>query len=56
MVVLTVRNVKGALLWGILSATILSLILGVSKLPDGNTIVSLPPSIAPIAFKLDFQI
>lgn len=54
MVVLTVRNVKGALLWGILSATILSLILGVSKLPDGNTIVSLPPSIAPIAFKLDF--
>lgn len=55
MVVLTVRNVKGALLWGILSATILSLILGVSKLPDGNTIVSLPPSIAPIAFKLDFS-
>ena len=55
MVVLTVRNVKGALLWGILSATIISLILGVSKLPDGNTIVSLPPSIAPIAFKLDFS-
>lgn len=55
MVVLTARKVKGALLWGILASTVISLILGVSKLPDGNAIVSLPPSISPVAFKLDFS-
>ena len=55
MIVLTAKNVKGALLWGILASTIISLILGVSKLPDGNVIVSKPPTIAPIAFKLDFS-
>lgn len=55
MIVLTAKNVKGALLWGILASTIISLILGVSKLPDGNAIVSKPPTIAPIAFKLDFS-
>ena len=55
MIVLTAKNVKGALLWGILASTVISLILGVSKLPDGNSIVSKPPTIAPIAFKLDFS-
>lgn len=55
MVVMTARNVKGALLWGMLISTIVALILGVSKLPDGNAIISTPPSIAPIAFKLDFS-
>lgn len=54
MIVLTARAVKGALLWGILVSTILSLILGVTHLPETN-IVSLPPSIKPIAFKLDFS-
>ena len=54
MVVLTTRKVKGALLWGILVSTILSLILGVTGLPEGS-LVSLPPSISPIAFKLDFS-
>lgn len=55
MVVMTARNVKGALLWGMLISTIAALLLGVSKLPDGNAIVSVPPSISPIAFKLDFS-
>lgn len=55
MVVLTARNVKGALLWGILASTVVSLFLGVTALPDGNAIVSRPPSIAPIAFQLDFS-
>ena len=54
MVVLTARNVKGALLWGILVSTILSLILGVTQFPDSH-IVSLPPTIAPVFFKLDFS-
>ncbi|WP_105301780.1 NCS2 family permease [Anaerococcus marasmi] len=54
MVVLTARKVKGALLWGILVSTILSLVLGVTHFPDSH-IVSLPPSIAPVFFKLDFS-
>lgn len=54
MVVLTARNVKGALLWGILVSTILSLVLGVTHFPDSH-IVSLPPTIAPVFFKLDFS-
>lgn len=55
MVVLTAKNVKGALLWGILASTVISLFLGVSSLPEGNTIVSMPPSMAPVAFQLDFS-
>ncbi|MCI7238903.1 MAG: NCS2 family permease [Anaerococcus sp.] len=54
MVVLTAKNVKGALLWGILISTLISLVLGVTSLPTSN-IVSLPPSIKPVAFKLDFS-
>ena len=55
MVVLTARGVKGALLWGILASTIVGLITGVTHFPEGNTIMSLPPSIKPIAFQLDFS-
>lgn len=55
MVVMTARGIKGALLWGMVISTIVSLVLGVSHLPDGNAIVSAPPSISPIAFKLDFS-
>lgn len=54
MVVLTARNVKGALLWGILISTVLSLILGVTEFPTSH-IVSLPPSVKPVFFKLDFS-
>lgn len=55
MIVLTARGVKGALLWGILASTIVGLITGVTHLPKGNTIMSLPPTIKPIAFQLDFS-
>lgn len=55
MVVLTARGVKGALLWGILASTIVGLITGVTHFPEGNTIMSLPPTIKPIAFQLDFS-
>lgn len=54
MIALTARGVKGALLWGILASTILSLVLGLTHFPETN-VVSLPPSIAPVAFKLDFS-
>jgi len=52
--ILLVRKVKGALLIGILSSTILALILGVTAWPQGG-IVSLPPSLEPIFFKFDFS-
>lgn len=54
MAVLSARKVKGALLIGIVISTIISLIAGVSHLPEGS-IVQLPPSLSPIAFKLDFS-
>lgn len=48
--VLLVKNVRGALLIGILLTTVIGIPLGVTHL-DG--IVSAPPSIEPIAFKFD---
>lgn len=51
MALLTAKDVKGALLYGIVIGTILALILGVSNLP-GGMIFSLPPSLKPVAFKL----
>lgn len=47
-------KVKGALLIGILSSTVLALLLEVTSLPKGG-IISLPPSIEPIFFKFDFS-
>lgn len=52
--VLLALRVKGALLIGIFASTVLGIPLGVTHLPEGN-ILSLPPSIAPIAFKFDFS-
>lgn len=46
-------KVKGGLLIGILASTVLAIILGVTSLPA--SIVSMPPSIAPIAFKLEWS-
>ncbi len=52
--VLLAFRVKGALLIGIFAATLLGIPFGVTQLPDGN-IMSLPPSVAPVAFKFDFE-
>lgn len=51
--VLLKHKVKGGLLFGILASTILAIILGVTSLP--SKVFSLPPSIAPIAFKLQWS-
>jgi len=48
---LELRNVKGGMLIGMITTTILGMIIGVVELP--TQIMSMPPSIAPIAFKLD---
>jgi adenine/guanine/hypoxanthine permease len=51
VVLLMVRRVRGALAIGILAATLGSILIGITPLPA--TVVSLPPSLEPILFKLD---
>jgi len=51
---LLAKKVKGALLIGILSSTIIGLFVGVTVIPDNFQMVSLPPSIEPIFFKFEF--
>lgn len=55
MGILSTRKVKGSLLIGIVLSTVLALILGVTKLPESGSIFSLPPSLSPIAFKLELH-
>ena len=46
------KNVKGALLIGILISTLIGIPLGVTELPAGmNNIMSLPPSVSNVAFQ-----
>ena len=52
--VLLIKKVKGALLIGIFVATIAGLPFGVTSMPEG-TLVDLPPSVAPIFFKFQFE-
>ncbi len=52
--VLLAKNVKGALLIGIFATTVLGIPLDVTHLPEGG-LISMPPSIAPIAFQFDFS-
>ncbi|MCB0685665.1 MAG: NCS2 family permease, partial [Saprospiraceae bacterium] len=51
MVVLDIRKVRGAILWGIVFGTVAGLIFSEVQLP--HTLISLPPSIDPVLFKLD---
>lgn len=46
-------KVRGAILWGIIAVTVLAIPFGIAPLPA--SIVSMPPSIAPIFMKLDFS-
>jgi len=50
--VMMAYKVKGALLWGMLITTIIGIPMGITTIPD--RLISLPPSMAPIAFKFDF--
>ncbi|QZY56067.1 NCS2 family permease [Crassaminicella profunda] len=50
-VTLMANKVKGALLWAMIGTTIIGIPMGITKVP--SSLMSLPPSIAPIAFKLD---
>ncbi|MDD2539456.1 MAG: NCS2 family permease [Desulfuromonadaceae bacterium] len=53
VVVLLARRIRGALVIGIIATTIGSIALGITPLP--TSIVSLPPSLSPIMFKLDIS-
>ena len=53
--ILLALKVRGALFYTILIMTIIGIPFGVTNLPENFTIVSLPHSLAPIAFHLDFS-
>lgn len=53
MGIFMIKRIKGAILLSIISTAVLSFFLGVSKFPE--KLLSLPPSISPILFKLDFS-
>lgn len=52
---LLVLKVKGALFYTILIMTLIGIPAGVTQIPDGFTFVSLPSSVEPVAFKVDFS-
>lgn len=53
--VLMYRKVNAALLLGILIATLAGIPFGITHWPEGGSLVSLPPDISPVAFKLEFS-
>lgn len=53
--VLMYRKVNAALLIGILAATVIGIPFGLTHFPANGRLVSLPPSLSPIAFKLEFN-
>jgi adenine/guanine/hypoxanthine permease len=52
--IMLIKKVKGALLIGMLTATLLGIPFGVTVLPEG-LIVGMPPSLEPTFFKFDFS-
>ncbi len=53
--ILVVKKVRGGMLIGMLTTTVVALIFGVVEMPSPGSLVQMPPSIAPIAFKFDFS-
>lgn len=53
MGVLLAKNIKGALLIGILAATIIGIPMGITPLPDG--IFKAPPSLSKVAFQFEWH-
>ena len=53
--VLLKLNVKGALFITIILMTLIGIPLGVTQIPEGFSLVSLPDSIGPVALKFDFS-
>ncbi|WP_090445083.1 NCS2 family permease [Natronincola peptidivorans] len=53
--ILLAKNVRGALLLGIIATTAIGIPMGVTNLPEGFRFMSTPPSLEPIFFKFDFS-
>lgn len=51
--ILLYKKVKGAILIGILVSTVIGIPLGVTPMPE--KLISMPPSLSQVAFKLDFS-
>ena len=51
---LLIKNIKGALLIAIIISALIGIPLGITHLPEGLKLVSLPPSIAPIFCKFQW--
>lgn len=53
--ILMATGVRGALFYTIIVLTIIGIPLGVTELPEGFSLISMPNDMSPIAFKLDFS-
>ncbi|PIF04439.1 MAG: guanine permease [Draconibacterium sp.] len=53
--ILLVLKVRGALLIGILAATVIGIPMGLTHLPDGHNYIKMPPSLDPIFFQFDWE-
>ena len=53
--ILLALKVKGALFYTILIMTVVGIPLGVTQMPENFTVLSLPSSLEPVAFKMDFS-
>ncbi|MBV7533430.1 NCS2 family permease [Chitinophaga sp. sic0106] len=53
--VLMYKGVNAALLIGIMAATLAGIPLGITHMPENGHLIGWPPSVAPIAFKLQFD-
>ncbi len=53
MVYLQIKHVRGGILLSMIIVTILGIPVGVTKIPD--SLISMPPSLSPIACQLDFS-
>jgi len=53
IVILEIKKIKGSILIGILATALVGMLFKLSPFPGG--IVSMPPSIAPVAFQLDIM-
>ena len=53
--ILMALNVKGGLFYTIIVMTLIGIPLGVTQIPEGFTILSMPQSLEPVAFHIDFS-
>ena len=53
--ILMALKVRGALFYTIIIISIIGIPFGVTQIPDGFSVVSMPVSVEPVAFKMDFS-